>query len=78
MLVQFARAGQSTNPLTASPKAGMQVLQGRPTELFPKLWQDWGITKLCFEVDTEPYAKERDAKIHDLAKKAGRCLAVLL
>ena len=23
------------------------------------LLQDWGVTQLCFEYDTEPYAKER-------------------
>lgn len=27
--------------------------------------------RLCFEADTEPYAKERDAKILQLAEAAG-------
>ena len=50
----------------------MQVLHGKPQELLPKVWSDWGITKLCFEVDTEPYAKERDSSIQELAQKHGR------
>lgn len=49
----------------------MQVLHGKPAELFPKVWKDWGITKLCFEVDTEPYAQQRDKHISELAKKQG-------
>ena len=40
--------------------------------MFPQVWKEWGITKLCFEVDTEPYAKERDAKIRKLASDLGQ------
>ena len=49
----------------------LQVLKGKPDEVFPKLWKEWGISKLCFEVDTEPYAKQRDTKMAQLAKDAG-------
>ena len=54
-----------------------QVLHGKPQELLPKVWSDWGITKLCFEVDTEPYAKERDSAIQKLADKQGSPLLPL-
>ena len=47
------------------------VVRGNPTEVFPKLFKDWGVTKLTFEVDTEPYAKQRDSDIKLLAKKNG-------
>ena len=49
----------------------LQVLKGKPDEVFPRLWKEWGVSKLCFEVDTEPYAKQRDTKIRQLAKDAG-------
>lgn len=38
------------------------------------LWtpvQDWEIGRLCFEVDTEPYAKARDARVAALCSEAG-------
>lgn len=53
----------------------MQVLRGKPTDLFPKFWKDMGVTQLCFEEDTEPYGKERDEEIRKLAKKAGTKLS---
>lgn len=40
-------------------------------EVLPKVWKEWGITHLCFEADTEPYALKRDAAIKDLAAQAG-------
>ena len=49
----------------------IQVLKGKPFEVFPKLWKQWGVTKLCYEKDFEPYALERDSKIDELAKKEG-------
>ena len=58
-------------PPSDTERSGLQVLQGKPAELFPKVWKDWGITKLCFEVDTEPYAQKRDEDISQLASKAG-------
>ncbi|CAH1786882.1 unnamed protein product [Owenia fusiformis] len=45
------------------------VIRGNPNEVFPKLFKKWEITQLTFEVDTEPYAKQRDQTITDLAKK---------
>lgn len=33
--------------------------------------QEWGVTRLTFEYDSEPFGKERDAAIIKLAKEAG-------
>lgn len=33
--------------------------------------RDWGVTKLCFEFDTEPYALKRDAAMKQAAAEAG-------
>jgi len=47
------------------------LLQGKPNEVLPKIIEDWGISKLCFEADTEPYAKARDAKVEEMANELG-------
>ena len=47
------------------------MLRGNPQEVLPKVWEDWRITRLCFEVDTEEYARDRDSKITAAAKAAG-------
>lgn len=47
------------------------VLRGKPQEVLPRVLKDWAITSLCFEHDTEPYAKERDAQITALAEGLG-------
>eukprot|EP01137_Pigoraptor_chileana_P026531 Opistho-2@7955 len=47
------------------------VLRGKPEEVLPRAFKDWNIDKLCFELDTEPYAKFRDGKIKELARAAG-------
>jgi cryptochrome len=46
-------------------------LRGKPAEVFPGLFAQWSITKLCYEFDTEPYARQRDAEVDRLAAKAG-------
>lgn len=46
-------------------------MKGKPAEVFPKLFKQWEITHLTFEIDIEPYAKERDATIKALAEKSG-------
>ncbi|GLI71222.1 hypothetical protein VaNZ11_016339 [Volvox africanus] len=47
------------------------VLRGKPEEVFPRVLREWDITHLCFEIDTEPYARTRDARIQQLAEEAG-------
>ncbi|KAI4248483.1 MAG: hypothetical protein L6R40_001044 [Gallowayella cf. fulva] len=52
-------------------KSKLFVLREAPQTLLPKLFKAWKITHLVFERDTDPYAKERDAKVLELAKEAG-------
>ena len=47
------------------------MVKGSPVEVFPKLFKDWGITKLTFEVDTEPYSVSRDEEIGKIATGLG-------
>ncbi|KAK7491461.1 hypothetical protein BaRGS_00017290 [Batillaria attramentaria] len=46
----------------------LYVVRGNPQEMLPKLFKRWEITKLTFEVDTEPYARQRDSAVEQLAK----------
>ena len=39
------------------------------TDSLPR--QEWGVTRLTFEYDSEPFGKERDAAIMKMAKEAG-------
>ncbi|KAL8679189.1 MAG: hypothetical protein Q9186_004486 [Xanthomendoza sp. 1 TL-2023] len=52
-------------------KSKLLVLREAPQTVLPKLFKAWNITHLVFERDTDPYAKERDAKVMEMAKKAG-------
>ena len=45
------------------------VLRGKPEEVLEKVFQEWKVKRLTYEVDSEPYAKKRDLLIQDLAKK---------
>ncbi|XP_071510483.1 cryptochrome-2-like [Diadema antillarum] len=47
------------------------VIRGSPAEVFPEIFERWGVTRLTFEVDTEPYSRQRDQMVVDLAKKHG-------
>lgn len=49
----------------------MLVVRGKPEDLFPKLFSDWNVKLLTFEMDTEPYAKKRDEFVENIAKQAG-------
>jgi deoxyribodipyrimidine photolyase len=54
-----------------NPKSKLLVIREAPQTLFPKLFKAWKITHLVFEKDTDAYARERDEKVMDMAKKAG-------
>lgn len=43
------------------------VVRGKPAEVFPVLFKKWKVTRLTFELDTEPYSKQRDAEVERLA-----------
>ncbi|NXC78535.1 CRY2 protein, partial [Anhinga anhinga] len=47
------------------------VVRGCPEEVFPRLFHAWGTTRLTFEVDTEPPARQRDAAVAELAARHG-------
>ncbi|XP_019345657.1 cryptochrome-1 isoform X2 [Alligator mississippiensis] len=47
------------------------VVRGHPAEVFPGLFKAWKVTRLTFEVDTEPYSKQRDAEVVRLAAAHG-------
>ncbi|MEQ2277371.1 Cryptochrome-2 [Xenotaenia resolanae] len=47
------------------------VIRGQPTEVFPRLFKEWNVTRLTFEYDPEPYGKERDGAIIKMAQEFG-------
>ncbi|TWW64848.1 cryptochrome circadian regulator 1a [Takifugu flavidus] len=47
------------------------VIRGQPTDVFPRLFKEWNISRLSYEYDSEPFGKERDAAIKKLASEAG-------
>ncbi|GAB7358159.1 hypothetical protein MBLNU230_g0314t1 [Neophaeotheca triangularis] len=52
-------------------KSKLFVLREGGTSVLPKLFKAWKITHLVFEKDTDAYARDRDAQVMELAKKAG-------
>lgn len=49
----------------------LYVVRGKPEEVFPKLFKEWKVEKITWEVDTEPYARIRDEKVERLARDCG-------
>lgn len=47
------------------------VLRGTPQDVLPRVFKEWNVQQLCYEVDVEPYARTRDAVISQLAAAAG-------
>lgn len=47
------------------------VYRGKPAEILPRLWTQYGAKRLTFERDTEPYAVARDKSIEKAASEAG-------
>lgn len=45
------------------------VVRGKPEDVFPELFNNWKVTKLTYEYDTEPYSLSRDETVSALAKK---------
>ena len=52
-------------------KSQLYVVRGTPATVLPQLFDEWKITRLTFEVDTEPYARVRDAAITTAAEGKG-------
>ena len=54
---------ESLRDLDASLKSRnsrLIVLRGSPDDVLVSKMKEWNVSKLCFESDTEPYAKARD------------------
>ena len=47
------------------------VARGTPSAALPALWAKYSVTRCTWEVDTEPYAKQRDAQVRQLGAKHG-------
>ena len=47
------------------------VVRGRDVEVLPKLLSKWGISRLSFEKDSEPFGVQRDAVVQHMAEEAG-------
>ncbi|KAA1478430.1 DNA photolyase [Dentipellis sp. KUC8613] len=54
-----------------NPAQRLLVLRAAPRAVLPRLFEEWGITHLVFEKDTDSYAAERDKEIVELAQEAG-------
>ena len=64
---------QSLKDLDSSLKllgSRLFVIKGKPAETFKELFKEWNVKKLTFEIDTEPYSKERDLLIKTLAEES--------
>ncbi|XP_063721635.1 cryptochrome-2-like [Symsagittifera roscoffensis] len=48
--------------------SSLYVARGDPVEVFEKLFTKWEVKKITWEVNTEPYARERDRKVSSVAK----------
>ena len=47
----------------------LYVIRGNPLESFETLFHRWDVKRITWELDTEPYAKIRDAKVEKMAKE---------
>ena len=52
-------------------RSRLYVLRGQPIDILSQLFKEWKITKLTFEVDSEPFGVQRDAAITTLAEELG-------
>ena len=47
------------------------VVRDRDVEVLPKLLSEWGVSRLSFENDSEPFGAQRDAVVRKIAEDAG-------
>lgn len=55
--------------LRAKYNSRLLVVRGSPLQVLREKFAEWKIDLLCFESDTEPYAKKRDADVASLARE---------
>lgn len=49
----------------------LHVIRGQPTYVLPKLFQEWNISKLTYECETEPFGQRRDVAVAVLGEEHG-------
>ena len=47
----------------------LHVIRGQPTYVLPKLFQEWNVSKLTFECETEPFGQRRDVAVAVLGEE---------
>lgn len=57
------------NDRLAAINTRLYVVRGKPEEVFGRIFTEWKVKVLTFELDIEPYSKERDKTVEELAKK---------
>lgn len=50
---------------------GLYIFRGNPLTIFKRLWEELGITKLCYEQDCEPIWDERDIGVVNMCRDLG-------
>lgn len=43
------------------------VFRGKPEEVLPMLFNEWKVQRLTFEIDIEPYSRQRDDHVTKIA-----------
>jgi len=46
-------------------------VRGPPQDVLPGLFREWGVSRLTYEYDTEPYSRRRDQAVGALARDHG-------
>lgn len=49
----------------------LHVIRGQPTYVLPKLFQEWNVSKLTYECETEPFGQRRDVAVAVLGEEHG-------
>jgi cryptochrome len=59
-------------------KIGLRLflLKGKPTDVFPVVFSRWGINTLTYEYDHEPYARDRDITVQQVASSMNVAVSV--
>ncbi|PVD30350.1 hypothetical protein C0Q70_09614 [Pomacea canaliculata] len=47
----------------------LYIIHGQPEEVFPRLFEEWGVSRVTFEQDPEPVWQDRDNKVKTLCKQ---------
>ncbi|XP_069358731.1 cryptochrome-1 [Maniola hyperantus] len=49
----------------------LHMIKGKPDVVFRRLWEEFGIRKICFEQDCEPIWRARDESVKSLCREIG-------